>query len=56
VEQPKPEQLVQLLEANGKDPCVIIEVLSDIIKQQLMYGGSIQDKLNFNIEKEKRSL
>jgi len=49
VEQPKPEELVQLLEAKGKDPLAIIEVLLSIVKQQMMYGGTLEDKLNYYI-------
>jgi len=55
-EQPKVEQLISILEQIGKPPLVIIDILSNIIKQQMMYGGSLEDKLQYHIETNKKSL
>jgi len=53
-EQPKAEQLVEILTAQGKEPLDIINVLCSIVKQQMMYGGSLEDKINFHIEEAKK--
>lgn len=56
-EQPKLEQLVEILTVQGKEPRSIISILCSIIKQQMMYGGTLEDKINFHIEEaKKRSL
>jgi hypothetical protein len=56
-EQPKIEQLVEILTAQEKEPRSIIKVLCSIIKQQMMFGGALEDKINFVIEEaKKRSL
>jgi hypothetical protein len=56
VEQPKVEYIIDLLEQVGKTPAEIIVILSNVIKQQMMYGGSLEDKLQFIIETNKKSL
>ena len=53
-EQPTSEQLVKILEDQGKEPLEIIEVLCSIIKQQMMFGGTLEDKIYFHINKAKR--
>jgi hypothetical protein len=55
-EQPKVEHLINLLEQVEKTSSEIIAILSDIIKQQMMYGGSLEDKLQYHIETNKKSL
>jgi hypothetical protein len=55
-EQPKVEDLIAMLERRGKSPVEIISLLSDIIKQQMMYGGSIEEKLFYHIEINKKGL
>jgi hypothetical protein len=55
-EQPKIEELIDILERKGLEPGRIITLLSSIIKQQMMYGGSLEDKINFHIEANKNSL
>lgn len=55
-EQPKVEELIELLERKGLEPVAIIRLLSDIIKQQMMYGGSLEDKLNYHIVTNKKGL
>jgi len=54
VEQPKVEQLVEILTAQGKEPLEIIKVLCSIIKQQMMFGGTLEDKLIYHIEEAKK--
>ena len=56
MEQPKVEHLINLLEQVGKTSSEIIAILSDIIQQQMMYGGSLEDKLQYHIETNKKSL
>ena len=56
MEQPRVEVLISLLEEQGKEPSFIIEVLANILKQQIMYGGSLEDKLHYHIVQAKRSL
>jgi hypothetical protein len=56
VEQPKVEHLIDLLEQVGKTSAEIIYILSNIIQQQMMYGGSLEDKLQYHIETNKKSL
>ena len=56
MEQPKVEHLIDLLEQIGKTPSEIIVILSNIIQQQMMYGGSLEDKLQYHIETNKKSL
>jgi len=53
VEQPKLEELIKLLEDQGKDPFDVCDVLCSIIKQQMLSGGSLEDKIYFQIEKAK---
>ena len=55
MEQPKVEHLINLLEQVGKTSSEIIAILSDIIQQQMMYGGSLEDKLQYHIETNKKS-
>ena len=56
MEQPKVQDLIELLERVGRDPHIIIQILSSIIQQQMMYGGSLEDKINFYISEVKKGL
>ena len=53
-EQPKIQELVEILTTQGKEPLDIIEVLCSIIKRQMMLGGSLEDKINFVIDEAKK--
>jgi len=53
-EQPRIEQLVEILTIQGKEPREIISILCSIIKQQMMFGGTLEDKINFHIEESKK--
>jgi len=46
-QQPDMDVVVKQLKEKLKDDSKVIQVLSSIIKQQLMYGGSLTDKVNF---------
>ena len=54
MEQPRVQALIELLERSRKEPYEIIQILSSIIQQQMMYGGALEDKLIFHIEEIKR--
>jgi len=54
VEQPRVQDLIGLLERSKKEPYEIIQILSSIIQQQMMYGGALEDKINFHIEEIKK--
>ena len=56
MEQPRVEDLIELLESVGRNPHDIIKLLSSIIQQQMMYGGSLEDKLNYHIALNKKGL
>lgn len=53
METQEPKDLVELLIRNKKSSEYIIELLTDIIKSQIMYGGSLSDKINYQIKKAK---
>jgi hypothetical protein len=54
MESPSTEVLVELLLKNKKSPEYIIEILVNILKQQMMYGGSVSDKLDYEIHRAKQ--
>lgn len=54
METPDPKFLVELLLKNKKSHEYIIEILAGIIKQQMMYGGSLSDKLDYEIHRAKQ--
>jgi hypothetical protein len=47
MEQPDIDQLVRLFYEKNMSNAEIIEILSSIIKQQMLFGGSLIDKLNY---------
>ena len=55
MEQPKVEDLIKVLEDQEIDSYIIIRTLSSILQQQMMYGGAIEDKLNYEIDKAKKA-
>jgi hypothetical protein len=55
-ETPSVGYLLKLLKEAGKDNEYIIELLQDIIHTQQLYGGSISDKINYQVDKVKREL
>jgi len=56
MEQPKVQDLIDILEKSGKEPHKIIQILSSILQQQMMYGGSLEDKINYQIFEAKKDL
>jgi hypothetical protein len=53
VESPDILDLIKILK-EYKDSDFIIDILGDIIKQQMMYGGSIPDKILFQLDKAQK--
>jgi hypothetical protein len=56
VDQPTVQDLIDILEKSGKEPHKIIQMLSSIIQQQMMYGGILEDKINYQIFEAKKDL
>ena len=56
MEQPKVQDLIEILERDGKELNEIISILSSIIQQQMMYGGALEDKINYQIHLAKKGL
>jgi hypothetical protein len=54
VKQPRIEDLLAILEENGVEYHEILNILSNIIKQQMLYGGSLEDKINYQIACNRR--
>ena len=54
IEQSTVSDLIKLLREARKTDEQIVEVLESIIKSYLMYGGNIQDVINFQIDKTKK--
>lgn len=50
------EEVVREFKENNLNDSQIVTILSSIIKQQLMYGGSLTDKINFCLYEAKRNL
>lgn len=55
-QQPDMEEVVKEFRENNLNDSQIVTILSSIIKQQLMYGGSLTDKINFCLYESKRNL
>lgn len=53
MESPDILDLIKILK-EYKDSDFIIDILGDIIKQQMMYGGSIPDKILFQLDKAQK--
>jgi hypothetical protein len=49
-EQPQLDNIVIRLYAQGLSKERIIELLIMVIKQQMMYGGSLEEKINYNLK------
>ena len=56
IEQSTVSDLIKLLREARKTDEQIVEVLESIIKSYLMYGGNIQDVINFQIDKTKKEI
>jgi len=56
VEQPRVQDLVDILERKSREPHEIIQILSSIIQQQMMYGGTLESKIDYQIHEAKKSL
>lgn len=54
METHKALELVELLRKNKKLDHEIIELLSSIIHEQIMYGGDFHSKLEYHIDKTKK--
>jgi len=50
-EQPQLENIVKRLYAQGLTKERIIELLLMIIKQQMLYGGSLEEKIDYNLKR-----
>jgi len=50
-EQPQLDNIVIRLYAQGLTNERIIELLLMIIKQQMMYGGSLEEKIDYNLKR-----
>ena len=53
MEQPKVADFVNILRQNSLTDREIVDVLCSIIQQQMMYGGSLEDKINCILSKYK---
>ena len=49
MEQQRPDKLTDILRFKKKTDREIIEALEGIIHQQMMYGGDLQEKLEYAI-------
>jgi hypothetical protein len=54
--QPDMDEVVKQLKEYKLDDSQISYVLSSIIKQQLMYGGSLADKVNFCLYEARKNM
>lgn len=50
-EQPQLESVIEQLYEQGITKERIIELLVMIVKQQMLYGGSLEEKINYNPQK-----
>jgi hypothetical protein len=48
-EKPSVGELIKVLKECNKDNDFIIETLKNIIQTKMMYGGEIQDSIDFHI-------
>jgi hypothetical protein len=53
IEKPSIGELIKVLRGCNKDNDFIIETLKSIIQTKMMYGGEIQDSIDFHIHKAK---
>lgn len=49
------EEVIKELQEKLNSDSKVIQVLASIIKQQLMYGGSLADKINFTLYEAKKN-
>jgi hypothetical protein len=49
-EQPSIKKIVDRLLHQGVLESTIVEILISIIHQQMLYGGSLEDKINYNLK------
>ncbi len=54
--QPNMDEVIKELKECNLDDSQINYVLSSIIKQQLMYGGSLTDKVNFCLYEARKNM
>lgn len=54
-QQPDMEEVVKEFKENNLNDSQIITILSSIIKQQLMFGGSLSDKINFCLHEARKN-
>jgi putative AlgH/UPF0301 family transcriptional regulator len=54
-QQPNMEEVIKELQEKLNSDSKVIQVLASIIKQQLMYGGSLADKINFTLYEAKKN-
>jgi len=52
-EQPKVQELVEELKQRGFTLSEIINILASIIQRQMMYGGDLNDTLQYELTKAK---
>ena len=53
IEKPSIGELIKVLKKCNKDSEYVIEVLKSIIQTKLMYGGDMQELIDFQIHKAK---
>jgi len=56
METPELYDLVDLLRKNNKSDQYIIEMLVGIIKQQMLSGGTLLDKIDYEFYKARRDI
>jgi hypothetical protein len=49
-EQPELDRIIERLYKCGITKERILELLIMVIKQQMMYGGSLEEKINYNLK------
>jgi predicted nucleotidyltransferase len=54
VDQPKVQELVNELKHRGFSPSEIIDILSALIQRKMMYGGDLNDSIQFELTKAKQ--
>ena len=50
MEQVDIKDLVKKLEQHTTQKDIIIDILVNIIKQQMLYGGTLADKINYQLD------
>ena len=56
METSKPKDLIKLLKEAGKSDEYVIDILCSIIQSQIQYGGSLSDKLEYEIHNANKLL